>query len=205
MRNSGRRGILLILRYILYAAAFCLAVWIGLVIFVMVREKTVPSADPRDTQAIIVLGAQVKADGTLSVQLQWRLDKALEMYAAHPQTVVVCGAQGSDEPIPEARAMYDYLLANGIPAEQLLMEDTSFNTRQNLDNAKRMLPTDVKKVMIVTSDYHVPRALSLAADAGFDAVGVGSPIKPIYWVKNHFREALAWVKYWLQGIGILKY
>ena len=54
----------------------------------------------------------------------------------------------------------------------------------------------MKKVLVVTSDYHVPRSLALAKDLGYDACGMGSPCKPEYWIKNHAREALAWVKYW---------
>jgi len=47
----------------------------------------------------------------------------------------------------------------------------------------------------VTSDYHVPRSLALARDLGFQATGLGSPCKQEYWLKNHARELLAWVKY----------
>ena len=131
--------------------------------------------------------------------------RALELYRAYPQRIVVCGAQGTGEPVTEAQAMRDYLAANGVAESDILMEDSSFNTRQNLQNAKKLLAADSPRVLIVTSDYHLPRALALAADTGLDAVGVGSPIKPIYWPKNHFREALAWVKYWMQKAGILSY
>lgn len=182
----------------------CLA-WTGLAVFVTVKEKSVRAPRPQDTQAIIVLGAQVKADGTLSLQLQWRLDKALEVYKEYPQHIVVCGAQGDNEPVTEAAAMRDYLVRSGVPETDILVEDQSFNTRQNLKNARDMLPEEVKKVLIVTSSYHLPRAMALAEDAGFDASGVGSPIKWYYWPKNHFREALAWVKYWMQQWGVLPY
>ena len=192
------------LRLILWALLAGAAAWCALVAFVCVKEYTVPVPDP-DTEAIIVLGAQVKADGTLSLQLQWRLDKALEMYAALPQKIVVCGAQGGDEPTTEARAMYAYLTAHGVPSEDLLLDETSFNTRQNLANAKQLLPEETTKVLIVTSNYHLPRAMALATDAGFAPSGVGSPIKLIYWPKNHFREALAWVKYAMQRWGIMRY
>ena len=64
---------------------------------------------------------------------------------------------------------------------------------------------DVKKVLIVTSNYHLPRAMALARDTGFEPQGVGAPIKLIYWPKNHYREALAWVKYLLQKWSILPY
>ena len=78
------------------------------------------------------------------------------------------------------------------------MDPDSFNTRQNLINAKKLLEgKNAGRVLIVSSDYHVPRAMALAGDLGFQAEGLGAPCKPEYWIKNHFREALAWGKYWL--------
>lgn len=147
--------------------------------------------------AIIVLGAQVKPDGTPSVQLGWRLDAACEAYRNKPVPIVVCGARGKDEPMTEAEAMKAYLTANNIPEEDILIDPASFNTRQNLTNAAELLKQKdgIRQVLVVTSDYHVPRSLALAKDLGFDALGMGSPCKPEYWIKNHAREALAWLKY----------
>ncbi len=158
--------------------------------------KEVPSADQYD--AIIVLGAQVKPDGSPSVQLEWRLDAAYEAYNRKPVPVVVCGAQGHDEPITEAEAMKQYLISKGVSENDILTDPDSFNTNQNLRNAAKLLEyrPNMQKVLIVTSDYHVPRALALAGDIGFIACGLGSPCKPEYWIKNHVREALAWCKYW---------
>jgi len=178
--------------------------WSAIVAFVAYKEYSVPEPDV-DTQAIIVLGAQVKPDGSLSLQLEWRMQTALDQYARYPQPVVVCGAQGENEPAPEAHVMRDWLIARGVPAEHILMDDQSFNTRQNIANARKLLSDDIKKVLIVTSNYHLPRAMALAEDTGFLPHGVGSPIKLIYWPKNHYREALAWVKYLLQKWGLLAY
>ena len=58
-------------------------------------------------------------------------------------------------------------------------------------------PGTIRKVLVVTSDYHVPRALSMARDLGLEAEGLGSPCLPEYWLKNHAREVLAWGKYLL--------
>ena len=182
---------LVILGIILYA---------GVMGFVLIREKgvatEVPSADNYD--AIIVLGAQVKPDGSPSVQLSWRLDAAAEAYGRKKVPVVVCGAQGSDEPQPEAVVMKQYLIGKGVAEEDIRTDPDSFNTRQNLKNAGELLKNrpEVQKVLVVTSDYHVPRSLALAKDQGYEAVGLGSPCKPEYWLKNHAREALAWIKYW---------
>ena len=182
---------LVILGVILYA---------GLVGYICIREgsvlKEVPSAENYDS--IIVLGAQVRPDGSPSVQLGWRLDAAEEAYRQKAVPVVVCGAQGKDEPMTEAEAMKQYLVGKGVPETDILTDPESFNTNQNLRNAAELLKNvpGVQKVLIVTSDYHVPRSLAIAKDLGFDACGMGSPCKPEYWIKNHAREALAWVKYW---------
>lgn len=177
-----------------------IVLYAGVVGMVCIREgrvqKTVPAAEGYD--AIIVLGAQVKPDGSPSVQLGWRLDAAYEAWTQKNVPVVVCGAQGNDEPMPEAEAMSLYLENKGVPAADILKDPDSFNTNQNLKNAAGLLRDlpGIQKVMIVTSDYHVPRAMALARDLGFDACGMGSPCKQEYWIKNHAREALAWCKYW---------
>ena len=194
-KSKTKRRCPMLLRVLLRLALLGFVLWTALVAFVCVKEYTVPKPDGT-TQAIIVLGAQVKPDGTLSLQLQYRMELALEQYRAHPQVIVVCGAQGGNEPMTEAQAMHDYLVSNGVPEGDILMDDTSFNTRQNLTNAQKLLGDDVKKVLIVTSNYHLPRAMALARDTGFEPQGVGAPIN---------REALAWVKYLLQKWSILPY
>jgi len=94
--------------------------------------------------------------------------------------------------------MKRYLTEKGIPEGDILTDPDSFNTEQNLKNAAALLKScpEVRRVLIVSSDYHVPRAMALAEDLGFEAIGLGSPCKPEYWIKNHAREALAWCKYW---------
>ncbi len=189
-----------LLRLVVGLVILAAVAYAGLVGYVCIREgsvlKTVPETDKYD--AIIVLGAQVNPDGTPNVQLSWRLDTAYEAWQQKAVPVVVCGAQGKDEPLPEAEAMAAYLIEKGVPADSILKDPDSFNTNQNLRNAARLLGNmpDIRRVLIVTSDYHVPRSLALAEDLGFDACGMGSPCKPEYWLKNHAREALAWCKYW---------
>ncbi len=200
MSGKRRKKLPLLLRVLLKLIALGILCYAGMVAFVCIQEGNVPNDLTSDARydAIIVLGAQVKPDGTPSVQLSWRLDKAVTAYEQHPVPVVVCGAQGGDEPMPEAQAMRSYLEERGIPAEDILEDPDSFNTRQNLTNAQKLLSSreNIRRVLIVTSDYHVPRSMALARDLGYDAAGLGSPCKPEYWLKNHAREALAWIKYW---------
>lgn len=177
-----------------------LLVWAGLIGMVWWRETHIPQLDSYD--ALVVLGAQVKEDGTMSVQLQWRVDAALDAWQRQPCMIVCCGGQGSNEPAPEGQVMRDYLISKGVPADQVLADTSSATTLENLRYARRLLQDNglSQRVCVVTSDYHLPRALALAEDVGLQATGIGSATKPEYWIKNHSREALAWVKYWAQKL-----
>lgn len=176
---------------------FGMIVYAGIIGFVCFKEANV--LPPGEYDAIVILGAQVLPNGEPNLQLELRLETALAAYETKSALVVTCGAQGADEPRPEADVMRDWLIARGVPEDQVLSENTSFNTLENIQNALKLLEgRDIDEILVVTSDYHVPRALAIADDAGVYATGAGSPCKPEYWFNNHGREALAWVKYWGQ-------
>ncbi len=151
-------------------------------------------ADPLRGSAIIVLGAQVKADGSVSLQLEARLEKALEAYREKSRPVIVCGGQGANEPCPEAWVMKEWLMKRGVPETEILTDNRSVNTFQNLVNARELLGEEIKEILIVTSDYHLPRALVLSREAEFQPWGLPADTLPEYWLKNHSRELLAWGK-----------
>ena len=195
-RGVMRRMLQLLLVLMMAGVLF----YLGVVAMVCWKEAHIPPAE--DYDAIIVLGAQVKPDGEPSLQLQWRIDAAAKAWKAAPCPIVTCGAQGSNEPAPEALVMREELIAQGVAPEMILTDADSFNTRQNIAHAAQLLQgQDVQRVLIVTSDYHLPRAMALAEDEGFvNPTGLGSPTKLgfRFWVKNHGREGLAWIKYWMQ-------
>ncbi|MDY5348254.1 MAG: YdcF family protein [Candidatus Ventricola sp.] len=190
------RRLLMAVLALLLIAALCCA---GLIGFVYYKETHLP--ERQESDVIIVLGAQVKEDGTPSEALRRRMAAALEVYQEKPQTIIVCGAQGSNEPRAEGDVMRDWLIAQGVREEDVVAETASFNTRQNLEYAKAIMEhRGLSRALIVTSDYHVARALRLCAQAGIEATGKGSPSKPEYFIKNHLREGLSWIKFWLQSM-----
>ncbi len=179
-------------------ACLGLACAAGLMGFVFYRETHLPPIE--DSDVIIVLGAQVKEDGTPSVALERRLTAALKSYEQDPQLIIVCGAQGINEPRAEGDVMRDWLLARGVRSEDVVAETASFNTRENLVYAKAIMEhRGLGQALVVTSDYHVARALELCRQVGISATGKGSPSKPEYFIKNHFREGLSWIKLWLES------
>ena len=128
----------LIPRLVILLAVCAVLIYLLLIALVCWREAHVaPASHQQD--AIIVLGAQVRPDGSPSNQLRWRVDAAAEAYRIHPSPVVVCGAQGKDEPDTEAAVMKQILLTSGVPEDDILLDSTSFNTRQNLAHAYELL------------------------------------------------------------------
>ena len=115
---------------------------------------------------MVVLGCQVKPWGP-SVLLQDRLDKALEYWEDHPDIlVVVSGGQGPDEPSTEAQAMYDYLVASGVEEEQILKEERSHNTYENLQRTFELLKEtghqeEMGQVLVVSNGFHLTRVRML--------------------------------------------
>ena len=116
-QNRKRHGALRILTALVLAGILAYG---GIVAMICVEEGKVPKtlAVHADYDAIIVLGAQVKPDRTLSVQLTWRMDAAAEAYKKKNVPIVVCGARGPDEPCTEAEAMKEYLLEKVLVINQ---------------------------------------------------------------------------------------
>lgn len=195
-RNNRPGCITRVFRMIVWLITLGVLAFVGLFGHLLYKEYTLPT--PGTYHAIVVLGAQVEKDGNPSVQLTWRLEKALEMYQTQPMPIVVTGAQGADEPATEASVMAAWLTSRGVRPEHVLMDESSFNTRENIENAIKLLENRTIDILIVTSNYHLPRAMQIARDLGLNPSGVGSPIKAEYWIKNHARETLAWGKYLLQ-------
>ena len=167
--------------------------------FVYYMETHLP--EMKESDVIIVLGAQVKEDGTPSVALERRLTAALESYEQNRQTIIVCGARGTNEPRAEGDVMREWLLARGVQESDVVAETGSFNTRENLRNAKAIMDErGLTQALVVTSDYHVARALMLCRQEGVAATDKGCPSKPEYFIKNHFREGLSWIKLALETV-----
>ena len=155
-----------------------------------------------DPQVMVILGCQVKPWGP-SVLLQDRLDKALDYLEDHPDLIiVVSGGQGPDEPVSEARCMYDYLTEHGVDGAQIIMEDQSHNTVENLRYTMDLLAEagyDTTADMVVVSNgFHLTRVRMLwsrvcGGDYNLSTMAAPSSHVPSR-LKMYIREPLALVK-----------
>lgn len=150
----------------------------------------------KDRDFLIILGCALKKDGTPTPLLRGRLDLALQFRNAQLEEsskeacFVVSGGQGADEVQSEAASMQAYLLEQGIPHGQILAENRSVNTLENMLFSKEIIDGVRKngKVAFFTTNYHVFRAGLKAEQAGLDAVGMGAPTKWYFWPNAAVRE-----------------
>lgn len=152
----------------------------------------------KDVGFVIVLGCGVFPDGQLTLSLKNRLDTAYDYLVDHEDSLcIVSGGKGDYEPKPEAQAMRSYLLSRGIEDSRILVEDKSDSTLLNLTYSKEIMSQhseQPKTVAVVTSDYHVFRAMLLAKELGLDAFGMPSGTNWRIVVACHVREYAAIMK-----------
>lgn len=166
-------------------------------IIVQGRDDVMPEKAPK---FVVVLGAQIQGDQP-SLTLQKRLDRAYEYLTEHPEaSVFVSGGQGPDEQQTEASVMSAYLTARGIDPSRIVEETEASDTRENLLFSvalaeKRSI--DTGSVLIITSDFHMPRAKYIAGKLGMTPYGLTSDTWPwILKVNYQLREVFAFVKAW---------
>ena len=149
----------------------------------------------RDFDYVIIHGSGIRNDGTVTKLLADRCDKAIEIYRRDPTPpyLIPSGGQGKDEVCSEAEAMKRYLLEKGIPADHILMEDQSTTTMENIRNSKAIIDAREgrKYTALVTSNYHVYRAMRYARTARLKAVGIGSRTASYYFPSALIREFIA--------------
>lgn len=191
---SRRWGKVLLLAVGIGGGAMVLAL---AVLFCLVASKlrAVPQ-EPCPT--IIVLGCQVRNTAP-SLLLRYRIEAAADYLREHPMSVaILSGGQGEGEGISEAECMYRELTAMGIEANRLHLEDRSRNTLENLRFSKELMEREGLRgpVAVVSSDFHIYRALRIAEDVGLEANGLAAKSRYHFSTPTYIlREAMAMVQY----------
>ena len=152
-----------------------------------------------DKDFVIILGSQIRKDGSLTPLLKARVDKAIDFAKKQKENTnkkivfVTSGGKGEDEIISEAEAMQKYLIEKGISKENILIEDKSTNTYQNLQYSKEIIDNKNKdaKIIFSTTNYHVFRSGVIANKQGIDCEGIGSKTKWYFYVNAMIREFVA--------------
>ena len=118
---------------------------------------------------VIVLGMALE-NGQPTKDLLYRINTAQSYAQAHPDAVLILtgGNPGADGRT-EAEVMRDILVENGFPEDRIVLEDRASNTIQNFVNTAQLIAPS-EQVMLVSSNYHMGRAIKTAESAGFTQV-----------------------------------
>lgn len=172
-----KKAILIILSVLL-----CLTVLISATILTVnayvkstVKNNLISSEDAAkltDVDCIVVLGCLVKSDGNPSDMLNDRITRSIELYNLGASSkILMSGDHGSKE-YDEVNTMKNVAKAAGVPSEDIFMDHAGFSTYESIYRAKEIFGAE--KIIIVTQEYHLYRALYIAEKLGIEAYGVAS-------------------------------
>ncbi len=194
-RWDGNNLLHIISKYGMFVSASVIYISIAFLAFMLycIFLQIIPRK--RDFDYVIIHGAGLINGNRVSKLLADRLDKAIEIYQKDPTPPILIpsGGKGSDEALSEAEAMAAYLMEKGIPADMIIKEDRSTTTFENLENSKAIIESREgrKKTVLVTSNYHVYRALRYCRKIGLKCTGVGSHVAFYFWPSALIREYIA--------------
>ena len=150
-----------------------------------------------ETEYVVVLGCAIMKDGTVTPLLRGRCDAAIKAWKDGGQKAkIICsGGQGPNEVISEAQAMASYCISQGVPEADVLLEDKSTTTEENLRFSKAIMDArgGASRCTIATNSYHCLRAAMFARREGLNAVCAGGRTAAFYYPAAFFREYVALV------------
>ncbi len=149
--------------------------------------------DAPHAQCAIVLGARVYADGKPYPMLADRLEVGIRLYKLGKVDKLLLSGDHGQTTYDEVNVMLDYVVARGIPEEDVFTDHAGFDTYDTMYRARDVF--QVETAIIVTQGFHLSRAVYTARTLGLEATGVASDLRPYFnETRNATREMLARVK-----------
>ena len=130
------------------------------------------AASLENMDCILVLGCKVNSDGNPSAMLEDRLRRGTELYHAGAAPKLLMSGDHGTTTYNEVKSMKQYAIDFDIPSSEIFMDHAGFSTYESLYRAKTVFQAD--KIIIVTQEYHLYRALYIAEALGVEAYGVSA-------------------------------
>ena len=125
--------------------------------------------------------------------LQDRLDEAIKLYNEGLAPKIIMTGDHGQKDYDEVNIMKEFAVELGIPSEDVFMDHAGFSTYESICRAKEVFQAD--KILVVTQQYHLHRALYIANQLGVEAYGVDSDYHTyVGQFMRDFREILARTK-----------
>lgn len=178
-----------IIKYIIIAIIIILIVVLGINLYVKtsIKKQIINESQYSklsEVDCIIILGAGIWDDQP-SPMLEDRLLEGIKLYQNNVSNKIIMSGDHGREDYDEVNIMKNYAIEKGIPSENIFMDHAGFSTYESIYRAKEIF--EAKKVVIVTQEYHLYRALYIANKLGIEAYGVASD--PRQYVGATYREA----------------
>ena len=130
------------------------------------------AAELEDVDCILVLGCQVKSDGVPSDMLHDRLRRGVELFNAGAAPKLLMSGDHGTMTYNEVQSMKQFAVDEGISSSDVFMDHAGFSTYESIYRAQDIF--QAKKIIIVTQEYHLHRALYVANSLGLEAYGVNA-------------------------------
>lgn len=151
------------------------------------------ASELKDVDCILVLGAGVRADGRPSDMLSDRLTIGTELYQNGAAPKLLMSGDHTRSDYDEVSVMKKFATDSGVPSEDVFRDHAGICTYDSVYRAKKIF--GVRKIVIVTQEYHLYRALYIAEQLGIEAYGVSASMRPYSGqTYRDAREILARVK-----------
>lgn len=148
------------------------------------------ASDLENVDCILVLGAAVKPDGTPSNMLYDRIMTGVALYKANISPKIIMSGDHGKTNYNEVGTMKQYAVAEGVASEDVFMDHAGFSTYESVYRAKEIFQAN--KIVIVSQEYHLYRAMYIAEKLGMEAYGVPADLRTyIGQYKRNIREVLA--------------
>lgn len=136
----------------------------------IVKASAVETAGWAKPRVAIVFGASVHPNGDLSRMLEDRVETAIALYKAGKVDRILVSGDNRRPEYNEPKAMADYLLTHAVAPQDIVLDYAGRSTYDTCLRAREIF--GVPRPLLVTQEFHLPRALYLAHSLGLDAVGV---------------------------------
>lgn len=144
----------------------------------------------------LVLGTAPIFNGSKNAFFERRMNAAAELFKAHKVSKLLVSGDNHISTYDEPTAMRNALISRGVPAADIALDYAGFRTLDSIVRAKKVFGVD--RCVIVTDDFHLPRALYIASSEYIDAVGFQTAplprsVSPWTYVREVGSRSLVWL------------
>ena len=182
--------------FIYAVVSYLECIFISTIVLTLISAKRIPKFNK---DYIIILGCRIRKNGTLTPILKSRVDRAISFskmqYDATGKDIIFIpsGGKGNDEVMSEAKAIHNYLLEQGINKNNIIVEDKSKNTYENIKFSYKLISkkNSNPNIAFSTTNFHVFRAGIIARKQGIKVEGIGAKTKAYFFINAFIREFIA--------------